>query len=144
MSKQQFPEPTVGALIFNQEDKIFLMKTHKWRNRYSIPGGHIELGERIEDALRREVKEETGLDIYHIQFIGIQECIFDDAFWEKKHFIFIDYTCKTKSTEVRLNSEGQDYIWVSLDEAFNLPIEPYTERTIKEYMKKIGAQQKAN
>ena len=144
MSKQQFPEPTVGALIFNQEDKIFLMKTHKWRNRYSIPGGHIELGERIEDALRREVKEETGLDIYHIQFIGIQECIFDDAFWEKKHFIFIDYACRTKSTEVRLNSEGQDYIWVSLDEAFNLPIEPYTERTIKEYVKKISTQQKAN
>jgi len=144
MSKQQFPEPTVGALIFNQEDKIFLMKTHKWRNRYSIPGGHIELGERIVDALRREVKEETSLDIYDIRFIGIQEYIFDDAFWEKKHFIFIDYACKTKSTEVRLNSEGQDYIWVSLDKVFNLPIEPYTERTIKEYMKKIGTQQKAN
>jgi nucleoside triphosphatase len=139
MSKQQFPEPTVGALIFNQEDKIFLMKTHKWRNRYAIPGGHIELGERIVDALMREVKEETGLDIYDIQFIGIQECVFDDAFWEKKHFIFIDYACKTKSTEVRLNSEGQDYVWVPLDEALNLPIEPYTERTIKEYMKKIGA-----
>jgi len=144
MSKQQFPEPTVGALILNQEDKIFLMKTHKWRNRYTIPGGHIELGERIEDALRREVREETGLDIYDIQFIGIQECIFDEAFWEKKHFIFIDYMCKTESTEVRLNSEGQDYIWVSLDKVFNLPIEPYTERTIKEYMKKIDAQQKAN
>jgi len=144
MSKQQFPEPTVGALIFNQEDKIFLMKTHKWRNRYAILGGHIELRERIVDALRREAKEETGLDIYDIQFIGIQECIFDDAFWEKKHFIFIDYACKTKSTEVRLNSEGQDYIWVSLDEVFNLPIEPYTERAIKEYMKKIGARQKAN
>jgi len=140
MSKQQFPEPTDGALIFNQEDKIFLMKTHKWRNRYTIPGGHIELGERIEDALRREVREETGLDIYDIQFIGIQECIFDEAFWEKKHFIFIDYMCKTESTEVRLNSEGQDYIWVSLDEVFNLPIEPYTERTIKEYLKRIGVQ----
>lgn len=136
MPKQQFPEPTAGALIFNQEGKLFLMKSHKWRDKYVIPGGHVELGEKIEDALRREIKEETGLDIDDIEFICFQEFIFDDAFWKKKHFLFLDYACKTNSKEVKLNSEGQEYIWVSLEEALKLPIEPFTRRLIEEYMKK--------
>lgn len=136
MSKQQFPEPTVGALIFNPKGKIFLMKSYKWRNKYVIPGGHIEMGEKLEDALKREIKEETGLDIYDIEFICFQEFIFDKAFWKKKHFIFFDFACKTNSKKVTLNSEGQEYVWVSLKEALRLPIEPYTKRAIEEYMKK--------
>lgn len=51
MSKQIDPEPTVGALIFNPQGEIFLMKSHKWRNKYVIPGGHIELGETIAATL---------------------------------------------------------------------------------------------
>ncbi len=87
MSDQVFPEPTVGALIFNPEGKLFLMKSHKWGGKFVVPGGHIELGERAEDALIREIKEETGLDIFDIEFIGIQEFIFDPAFWKKRHFL---------------------------------------------------------
>jgi len=134
MIRQQFPEPTVGALIFSPEGKLFLMRSHKWRNKYVVPGGHIELGEGIEDALRREVKEETGLDIYDIEFICFQEFVYDDAFWEKRHFIFFDYACRANTTNARLNSEGQEYVWVSLEEALALPIDPYTERAIREYI----------
>ena len=71
--KQQYPEPTVGALIFNQADKILLIKSHKWHNQYVVPGGHIELGETMEDALRREIEEETGLSIHDIGYQ--QECL---------------------------------------------------------------------
>lgn len=136
MSKQQFPEPTVGALIFNPKGEIFLMKSHKWRGKYVIPGGHIELGEKMESALKRELKEETGLDISDIEFLLFQEFVFDEAFWKKRHFIFFDFVCKTVSSKVTLDSEGQEYIWVSLDEALKLPIEPYTRKTIEEYLKK--------
>lgn len=136
MAKQLFPEPTVGALIFNPKGKIFLMKSHKWRNKYVIPGGHIELGEKMEDALRREIKEETGLDIFDIEFIYFTEFIFDRAFWKKRHFIFFDFAAKTKSTKVTLDSEGQEYIWVSSQKVLKLPIEPYTRKVIKEYLKK--------
>ncbi|ADO77499.1 NUDIX hydrolase [Halanaerobium praevalens DSM 2228] len=41
----KYPEPTVGAIIFNPDNKILLCKSHKWNNQYIIPGGHIELGE---------------------------------------------------------------------------------------------------
>lgn len=135
MSTQQFPEPTVGALIFNPEGKILLVKSHKWSDKYTLVGGHIELGEKMEDALRREVKEETGLDIFDTKFIHYQEFIFDKVFWKKRHFIFFDFAAKTKSTNVKLDSEAQEHIWVSLQKALKLPIEPYTRKTIKHYLK---------
>lgn len=134
-SVKQFPEPCVGALIFNKDNKIFLVKSHKFRNKYVIVGGHIELGEKAEDALKREVKEETGLDIYDIKFSYFQEFIFDEIFWKKKHFVFFDYICKTNSTKVMLNEEAQEYVWVTIDEALKLDLEPYTRNTIEYYTK---------
>lgn len=135
MAERQYPEPACGALIFNREGNIFLMKSHKWRGRYVIPGGHIELGEKIEDALKREVREETGLDIFDIEFICFQEFIFDDVFWKKKHFIFFDFACKTNSTKVKLNSEAQEFVWVPIKDALELPVDPYTKKTIEEYLR---------
>ena len=131
MAAQQYPEPTVGALIFNSQDEVLLMRSHKWRDKYVIPGGHIELGERMEDALRREIAEETGLAIKDIEFIGYQEFVYDDAFWKKRHFIFFDYVCRTDSVSVTLNDEAQEYVWVSLEQALALPVEPYTRQTIQ-------------
>lgn len=134
--KQQYPEPTVGALIFNQAGKVLLTKSHRWRDQYVIPGGHIELGETMEAALRREIKEETGLSIYDIEFASLQEFIFDEAFYEKSHFIFIDFVCRTDADEsdVMLNDEAQEYVWVSMEEALALPIDPYTRRLIEKAM----------
>jgi nucleoside triphosphatase len=139
MSKQQYPEATCGALIFNPEGKIFLAKSHKWQDKYVIPGGHIELGEKIEDALKREIKEETALDIYDIEFLCFQEFIFGQEFWKKRHFLLLDFTCKTNSTEVKLNSEAQEFVWVTLKEALQLPVEPYSKKAIKECLKKQGS-----
>ena len=136
MTEQQYPEPTVGALIFNPEGKLFLMRSHKWRGKYVIPGGHIELGERIEAALRREIKEETNLDVYNIEFLIFQEFVFDDTFWRKGHFIFFDHVCKVDSDNVKLNEEAEGYVWVSVEEALKLPIEPYTRVAIEAYLKK--------
>jgi len=138
MTEQKYPEPTVGALIFNPEGKVLLIKSHKWGDRYVIPGGHIELGEKTEDALRREIKEETGLDIYDVEFFLLQEFIFDKTFHKKRHFLFLDHICKTASTQVSLDQEGQEYVWVNPDEALNLQVEPYTRRIIEEYTKRAA------
>jgi nucleoside triphosphatase len=136
LRKQFFPEPTVGALIFNPQNRFLLVKSGKWRDKYVIPGGHIEVGEKMTDALRREIKEETRLSIYDIKFVRFAEFIFGKGFWKRRHFIFFDFACKTKSTKVKLNWEGKGFVWVSISEALKLPIEPYTMKTIREYIKK--------
>jgi nucleoside triphosphatase len=136
MFEQQYPEPTVGALIFNAEGKYLLLKSHKWFGKYVIPGGHIELGETMEQALIREIKEETNLDIYDIEFIIFQEFIFNETFWQKGHYIFFDYACKTDSTKVTLNDEAEEYTWVTIAEGLALPLDPYTKIVIEAYLKK--------
>jgi nucleoside triphosphatase len=85
---KQYPEPIAGAFIFNIKGELFLMKSHKWSDMYVIPGGHIELGETIHDALKREAKEETGLNIYDPKFICFWEFIEGKEFHKKKHMIF--------------------------------------------------------
>jgi len=133
-STQHYPEPTVGALIFDPAGRLFLMRSHKWAGKYVVPGGHVELGETLEAALRREVAEETGLTISELSFLCVQEFIYDPAFWQPRHFLFFDFACRTGSTEARLNDEAQEYIWATVDEALQLPIEPYTEKAIRTYL----------
>ncbi len=130
-NSQHYPEPTVGALIFDPAGRLFLMQSHKWAGKYVVPGGHVELGETLEAALRREVAEETGLAIRDIRFVGVQEFIYDAAFWQPRHFIFFDYACRTDQTEVRLNDEAEEYVWATVDEALRLPMDPYTEKAIR-------------
>src|SRR5512135_2161622 len=99
MADQVYPEPTVGVFIFNNEGKLLLLRSHKWPDGITIPGGHVELGERIEEAACREAREETGLEIRELQFLCVQEFVYDPSFWKPRHFIFFDYACRTDSTE---------------------------------------------
>ena len=131
MSDSGYPEPTAGALIQDPEGRILLIKSHKFKDLYTIPGGHIELGETAEEALRREIREETGLEIIDVEFLLYQDFVFDDSFWKKKHFIFLDFACRTDCTEVVINEEAQEYVWTTPEEALTLPIDKYTARAIK-------------
>jgi len=136
MPDQIFPEPTVGAFIFNAKGELLLLQSHKWPGRYVVPGGHVELGERLEEALAREAKEETGLDIRDIEFINFQQFIYDPAFWKKRHFIFFDFACKAENTEVQLNDEAEGYVWVEPRHALTMELDTYTRRSVEEYLKK--------
>ncbi len=138
MTQQNFPHPTVGALIFNPEGKMLLVRSHKFHDKYVVPGGHIEVGEKMTDAVIREAKEETGLDVYDPQFIFHQEFIQDESFWKKMHFIFFDFACKTDSTDVVLNEEAQAYVWVTLEEALTMNVDAYTINAIRELMRQRG------
>jgi nucleoside triphosphatase len=136
VTEQRFPEPTVGALIFNRENKALLVQSDKWHGKYVVPGGHIELGERMEESLLREIEEETGLDVYDVKLALVQEFIYDEAFYKKRHFIFFDFVCRTDAAEddVVLNFEAQAYTWVTLEQALEMPIDAYTRRLIEQVM----------
>jgi phosphoglycolate phosphatase-like HAD superfamily hydrolase/ADP-ribose pyrophosphatase YjhB (NUDIX family) len=108
------PVVTVGALIFNSRREVLMIRTHKWSNLWGIPGGKVKWGESSFDALRREVKEETNLDVSDIQFVIAQDCIHSKEFYRDAHFVLLNYTCRcAEPYEVRLNEEANDHRWVS-------------------------------
>lgn len=139
---QNYPEATVGALIVNNERQILLVKSYKWGNRYTVPGGHIELGERSEEAVKREIKEEVGLDVEPIRILLVQEAIFPKDYIKHEHYIFMDYLCRTSSSAVKLdNKEIQDYLWVSPDRALQLDLESFTRNLIAEYLSDVASRE---
>src|ERR1041384_1815399 len=88
------PIVTVGALIFDAATKVLMVRTHKWSNLWGIPGGKIKWGEPSEEALRREIKEETNLEISNIEFALVQDCIDSKEFYREAHFVLLNYTCQ--------------------------------------------------
>jgi len=87
---QKYPEPTVGGLILNTKGELLLVESPKWKRGYTIPGGHVELGETLVGALHRELKEEVGLKVEEPELLMIQEAIFSKEFYRKRHFVFFD------------------------------------------------------
>jgi len=131
--KQVFPEPTVGALIF-YKGRALLVKGKQSNDLYVIPGGHIEVNETIDHALRREVLEETGLHIKKAKLFGIQECIGTLSNIKNRHYIFIDYICESTTDKVVLNNEHKMYLWIKKSKLLEQKLNRYTKRFIEEYM----------
>jgi len=134
MSETERPRVVVGVLAHNEDGEIFLIRSHKWGDRWVVPGGHIEFGERAEDAARREMKEETNLELTDVQFTGMMEGIFPPEFHERRHFIYLHFAARAKEGEVILNGEAQAHVWMKPDDALaNLTLVPSVARLIEEY-----------
>ncbi len=131
-AKSLTPIATVGALIFNSEDQVLLVRTRKWSDLWGIPGGKIKPGEPSIDALRRELLEETGQTVTDIQMVMVQDCIHPQEFYRPAHFLLLNYTCRANERRaVVLNEESQDYRWSSLQEALNLSLNQPTRILIE-------------
>lgn len=139
---QQYPELTVGATILNSEGKVLLCRSHKWDNAYVIPGGHVELGETMEEALKREVMEETGLTVYDATMLGINESIFHPTFHEKRHFVFVNFLCRTDETKVKLNDESENFIWADLHKIDQYHLQEFTRALLLLLRDKSAASKK--
>lgn len=121
------PISTVGALIRNQDGELLMIRTHKWSNLWGIPGGKIRRGECGEDALRREILEETCLEISDIKFVCVQDSIDSPEFMRPAHFLLLNYTAFSATTKVVLNEEAQEFRWLSAEEAWKLPLNYATQ-----------------
>ena len=116
------PIATVGALLHDDGGKLLMVKTHKWGHRWGIPGGKIRRGESSLDALRREVREETGLEIAEPRFVMVQDSIDSEEFLRPEHFLLLNYVARVSPAEVTLNDEAQEYRWVSAAEALTFDL----------------------
>jgi phosphoglycolate phosphatase len=129
------PIATVGALIFNDAGAVLMIRTQKWSGLWGIPGGKIKWSERSEDALRRELKEETNLDITDIRFVLVQDCIHSKEFYRDAHFLLLNYTCRcVGAPEVRLNEEAQEFRWVTPAQAAALDLNQPTRLLLARVM----------
>lgn len=121
--------------------EILLVKTHKWGDRYSIVGGKVWRGERLNQALLREVHEETRLN----GEVGAHICTFDQLkdsgyYQPGVQHIFVDNVVKVRSKRVTLNDEAQSYLWATpLDALKFLNIEPNARKTLELYSRQTLA-----
>jgi 8-oxo-dGTP pyrophosphatase MutT (NUDIX family) len=103
----------VKAVIKNKAGKFLIMREGE---RWQAVGGRLEKGEKLEDGLRRETEEETGItDLTVGKAIHVDEW-FSKPEGELKHIVAIFFLCETSATEVRLSSEHQEFAWVVPDE----------------------------
>ncbi|PWT26664.1 NUDIX hydrolase [Butyrivibrio fibrisolvens] len=113
---------SVAGLVCNDKDEILLLKspTRGWE----YPGGMVEPGETLQDALIREVKEETGVDIKITGFIGVCKNI-------QKDIVNIDFFCKYTGGDLVTSDESLEVKWVRRDEALNLVTFPLTKKRLE-------------
>ena len=125
------PIVTVGALIFDSADHVLMIRTHKWSNLWGIPGGKVKWGESCTDALRREIKEETDLEIGDIEFVLVQDCIHSKEFYRDAHFVLLNYTCRCVGEPVvTLNDEAREFCWVRPGQALEMPLNQPTRKLL--------------
>ncbi len=128
------PIATVGALIHDGNGRILTVRTHKWGNRWGIPGGKIERGESSTDALQREILEETALTLTDIHFVLVQDSIDSPEFLRPEHFILLNYLARATTTHVVLNDEAEEFHWLSPSEALTLDLNQATRTLLTEVL----------
>src|SRR5271167_3460088 len=105
----------VGAVIIHQ-DRVLLVRraTEPLKGEWSVPGGVLELGEKLHDGIRREVMEETGLDVQPGEVLDVFDSIFrDEQGHTEYHYVLIDYFCQCVSEDAMAGSDVSEVRWVS-------------------------------
>ena len=107
----------VGAVVVKDGKALIIKRGHEPRKgEWSLPGGHVELGETLLDAVRREIKEETGLDVEVGPLIELFDRIHHDGGRVRYHFVIVDYLCTCRGGTLCAADDAEDAAWVSDDE----------------------------
>ena len=123
----------VGAVVW-RGDRVLLIKRGKppLLNTWSLPGGRQELGETVAEAARREVFEETGLDVVVHDVIAVVDSIHrDEQDAIQFHYTLIDVLAEWQSGEARAADDATAVAWATLDELSHYELWSETERIIR-------------
>ena len=112
---QQRPILGVGAVIWNEKGEIVLIRrgNEPRRGEWSIPGGRVEWGETILEAISREVREETGLEVEIAGLIEVVDSLSraDDG-GVTRHYVLVDFAARTVAGELRAGDDASEARWV--------------------------------
>jgi 8-oxo-dGTP diphosphatase len=119
--KRQYPKrPVVGVgAVILDGDKILLeqRKNEPSKGKWSVPGGLVELGESLEEAVIREVKEETGLEVYGPRFVDVVNYVsFGEGGDVMYHYVILDYFVTVQSGKPKAASDAAALKWVPFNE----------------------------
>ncbi len=105
----------MGALILRRGRIVLVERGREpLRGYWSLPGGVVEAGERLEEAIRREVREETGLDVEPLGVFEVFERISRDSRGRPEyHYVLIDYLCRLRGGKLKPADDVASARWVS-------------------------------
>lgn len=130
----------VVPIIRNSKNKVLICKKPPDRgvfpDQWGLPGGGMEPGESLEDALRREVREELGIEIEDIRPLffkdGTETKSTPDGRSQKIYMIYLLFGCLAVSENIQLNEEFVEYAWAALSEIVNYDLNAETVKTFIE------------
>ena len=144
MSNTEWVMPThiiaAAGIVMNDNDDILLVKTH--RGGWEFPGGQVEVGENVIDAVKREVMEETGIDIEvgEVFCISSNTCKYPgyNGVKEVPTKIMLDFICRAKDGIPRPSNENSESAFFSIDKAQELITTPAIVERFKAYLEYAG------
>ena len=131
----------VGALIFDDEKRILLIERggEPLKGWWSLPGGVLETGETLADGVRREVKEETGLNVEPEQMIEVFERIMRDAEGRPEyHYVLIDYICRWTGGALQPADDCADARWATRRDCASMRITEGTLTVIEKAWERLA------
>jgi ADP-ribose pyrophosphatase YjhB (NUDIX family) len=113
---REYPEHPlvgVGGVVIHRNRVLLIRRgSEPLKGEWSIPGGMLELGEELTAGVRRELKEETGLDVEPRECILVFDRIMREGERVKYHYVIVDYLCRRKRGRLRPASDVVDARWV--------------------------------
>jgi 8-oxo-dGTP diphosphatase len=119
--QREYPEVPlvgVGAIIIEGERVVLVKRAHPpLQAQWSIPGGVLEVGERVREAAVREAREETGLVVEARELLGVYDRVLRDADRRVQyHYVLIDFLCRRVAGDLAAASDAADVRWFTREE----------------------------
>jgi mutator protein MutT len=134
------PAVGVGGVLVH-EGRVLLIRRGKppLYGRWVVPGGTVELGEPLEQALVREMREETGLAVEPVELLSVFDRIERDGPRVVYHFVIVDYLCRLCSGEARAGSDALEVAWAEPGELARYDLPPKALEVVQEAFARVRA-----